>query len=56
MKDITLLRLKNTAKLETLITSGADYETILKQSQIIDKYVAMEMARRNKRKTIETLK
>ena len=49
MKDITLLRLKNTAKLESLITSGADYETILKQSQKIDKYVSIDMLRRNER-------
>ena len=55
MRNITLLRLKNTAKLESLITSGADYQTILKQSQIIDKYVAMEMEKRNQRKILNSL-
>ena len=43
MKDKTLIRLKETAKLETLITSGADYQTIVKQSQKIDKYITEEM-------------
>ena len=47
MKDKTLLRLKNTAKLESLITKVSDYETILKQSQKIDKYIVEEMLRIN---------
>lgn len=47
MKDKTLLRLKNTAKLESLIAQGADYETILRQSQKIDKYIVEEMLRIN---------
>ncbi len=47
MKDSTLLRLKNTARLESLIAQGADYETILKQSQKIDKYIVKEMLRIN---------
>lgn len=36
-------RLKQTAKLEKMITEGADYEEILKQSQIIDRYIAKEL-------------
>ena len=47
MKDKTLLRLKNTAKLESLIAQGADYETILKQKKKIDKYIVEEMLRIN---------
>ena len=43
MKNSTLMRLKETAKLETLITSGADYQAIVKQSQKIDKYITEEM-------------
>lgn len=56
MKNTTLLRLKNTAKLESLITSGADYDIILRQSQKIDKYMVEEMQRLNKRKTTKILK
>lgn len=48
MKD-TLVRLKHTAKLEKLIEDGASYDEILKQSQILDKYISMEMnTRKNK--------
>ena len=47
MKDKTLLRLKNTAKLESLIAQGADYETIIRKSQKIDKYIVEEMLRIN---------
>ena len=44
MKKIkTLLKLKNIAKLESLITQGADYDAILKQSQKIDAYIIEEM-------------
>ena len=50
MKKNTLARLKNTARLESLIAQGADYELILKQSQKIDKYIVEEMKERNKRK------
>lgn len=35
----SLLILKNKAKLEKLIESGAPYEKILHQSQILDKYI-----------------
>lgn len=49
-KNIILLRLKETARLESLITSGADYEEILKQSQKIDKYIVDEMQKINGRK------
>ena len=43
MRNITLLRLKHTAKLEKLIREGAPYDKILKESQTVDKYIAMEM-------------
>lgn len=46
MKKETLSRLKATAKLESLITSGADYNTIIKQSQKIDRYITEEMKKR----------
>lgn len=46
-KSKTLLKLKNIAKLESMITQGADYETILKQSQKIDKYIVEEMQKIN---------
>ena len=47
MKDITLLRLKQTARLEKMIEEGRSYGEILKQSKEIDKYIACEMKRRN---------
>ncbi len=47
-KSKTLLKLKNIAKLESMITQGADYESILKQSQKIDKYIVEEMQLINK--------
>lgn len=50
MKNQTLKRLKNTAKLESLIAQGADYDKILKKSQQIDKYIVEEMIRINKNK------
>ena len=46
MKDITLLRLKQTARLEKMIEEGRSYGEILKQSKEIDKYIACEMKRR----------
>ena len=46
-KSKTLLKLKNIAKLESMITQGADYETILKLSQKIDEYIIEEMLRIN---------
>lgn len=55
MKDLTLVRLKETAKLESLITLGADYNTIIKQSQKIDKYIIKEMERRNNKKDIKRI-
>ena len=42
-KNKTLLKLKNIARLESLIAHGADYDTILKQSQKIDAYIVEEM-------------
>ncbi len=53
MKKMTLERLKHTAKLESLIAQGADYELILKQSQKIDKYIVEEMKEMNNRKKIQ---
>ena len=49
MRNETLMRLKETAKLETLITSGADYNTIIKQSQKIDEYITKEMKEKGKK-------
>lgn len=49
MKNRTLLRLKDTAKLESLINKGADYDTILRQSQKIDEYIVEEMFKENQR-------
>lgn len=46
-----LSRLKDTAKLEALIATNADYETILKQSQKIDKYIVREMKKINEGKS-----
>lgn len=46
---ICLLVLKNTAKLEKLISENASYEKILKQSQKLDKYILLEMQYINKK-------
>lgn len=43
MRNISLLRLKHTAKLEKLIKQNADYNKILKESRIVDKYIVIEM-------------
>ena len=43
MSNITLLRIKHTAKLEKLIKQNADYNKILKESRIVDKYIVIEM-------------
>ena len=50
MKNQTLKRLKDTAKLESLITQDADYDKILKKSQQIDKYIVDEMIRINNKR------
>lgn len=50
MKNITLLRLKHTAKLEKLIEENASYEAILKQSKKVDKDIICEMELINKEK------
>ncbi len=50
MKNQTLKRLKHTAKLESLIANGADYDKILKKSQQIDKYIVEEMLRINNKR------
>ena len=52
MKNETLVRLKETAKLESLIASGADYNTIVRQSQKIDRYITQEMKKLNDRKIV----
>lgn len=36
-------RIEHTAKLNKLIIEGADFEEILKQSQIVDMYIAKEL-------------
>ena len=41
--SINLLIFKNKARLEKLIREDADYDKILKQSQRLDKYVAIKM-------------
>ena len=46
MKE-TLLRLKNTARLEKMIEEGYEYEQILQQSQKLDNYITSEMKKRN---------
>jgi len=43
-----LLILKHRAKLHKLITEDAPYEQILHQSQILDKYVNMQLNSMNK--------
>lgn len=45
---IHLLTLKNTVKLEKLIRENAPYDQILKESQLLDKYLFMEMKYINK--------
>ena len=50
MKNKTLIRLKETAKLESLIASGADYNKIVRQSQKIDNYITKAMKKINDRK------
>ena len=53
MKEVTLVRLKHTAKLEKMIKEGCDYEQILKQSRKLDKFITYEMKRRNTYQTID---
>jgi hypothetical protein len=45
---ISLLILKNKAKLEKLIESEAPYEKILHQSQLLDKYIIKQIIAMNK--------
>lgn len=45
---LSFLILKNTAKLEKLILHNAPYSKILKQSQLLDKYINEQMIRINK--------
>ncbi len=40
--------LKHTAKLEKLIQQNAPYSQILKQSQLLDKYISEQMIKINK--------
>ena len=57
MKNATLLRLQNTAKLEKMIEEGCEYEEILNQSKKLDKLIADELKRNieNKRKKQESI-
>ncbi len=45
---LTLLIMRNKSRLESLITKGASYEKILKQSQKLDKYISMKMKKQMK--------
>lgn len=45
---IDYLILKNSAKLDKLIKANEPYEKILKQSQILDKYIIIKMKYINK--------
>ena len=47
MKNMTLLRLKHTARLEKMINEGCEYEEILRQSKKLDKYIAYEIQKNN---------
>lgn len=47
MKDETLIRLKETAKLEALIASKSQYDDILRQSQKLDRHITKEMIKIN---------
>ena len=53
MKNMTLLRLKHTAKLEKMIEEGRDYEEILKQSEKLDEYITYEMKKINEVNSID---
>ena len=57
MKNVTLLRLQYTAKLEKMIEEGCEYEEILNQSKKLDKLIADELKRNieNKRKKQESI-
>lgn len=45
---LSFLILKNTAKLEKMIRQNAPYSKILKQSQLLDKYIVKQMIQINK--------
>ncbi len=49
MKDMTLLRLKHTARLEKMITEGCNYDEILTQSKKLDEYITYEMKKINEK-------
>lgn len=51
--SISLKKLKANAKLEKLIMENAPYEKIVRQSQILDKYVQIQLEQMNKRKKEE---
>jgi len=46
--NVTLLILKNRAKLEKLIIQNAPYDKILNQSKKLDKYILIQMKLINK--------
>lgn len=45
---LSFLILKNTAKLERMIRQNAPYSKILRQNQLLDKYINEQMIRTNK--------
>ena len=49
MVDTDTLLNHHRQKLEDLIAEGADYDKILRQSQILDKYIAIKMQEINRR-------
>lgn len=53
MKNMTLLRLKNTARLEKMIKEGSCYKEILNQSRKLDKYITYEMKKINEVNSID---
>ena len=53
MKNIKLLRLKHTAKLEKLIRENAPYDEILEESEKLDKLINEEMKNQIKYKQNE---
>ena len=53
MKNITLLRLRYTARLEKMIEEGCKYEEILEQSKKLDELIMRDMEQRNVCETID---
>lgn len=53
MSDVTLLREKHVARLESLIKENAPYEEILKQSQIVDEFITEEVKKMLKQEVVK---